>query len=51
MTKAVKLTDAEKTLLCALIAAMEASEWDAGDYCFTQSQFDALLNAKRKLQE
>lgn len=51
MTKAVKLTDQERELLCELIHIMEAGEWSAGDYCLTQRQFNALENAKRKLEE
>lgn len=46
----VKLTMFERKQLLKLIAAMEASEWSAGDYCLTQAQFNALLCVKAKLQ-
>lgn len=46
----VKLSGYECGLLLQLIRIVEASEWDAGDYCFTQRQFDALQRVKQKLQ-
>jgi DNA-binding CsgD family transcriptional regulator len=50
MTKSIELTDAERRLLARLIHIVEASEWQAGDYCLTARQFDVLQRAKEKLQ-
>lgn len=49
-TRAIKLTDAERALIARLIDIVEATEWDAGDYCLTRSQFDALQRARAKLE-
>lgn len=51
MTDMVKLTGYERDLLLCLINVVEASEWDAGDYNFTQRQFNALQRAKQKLKQ
>ena len=48
-TRSVKLTDVERGLLMKLIDIVEATEWDAGDYCLTQGQFNALQRARDKL--
>lgn len=48
--KLVKLTAQERSLLVHLIHAVEVSEWDAGDYNLSQRQFNALQNAKKKLE-
>ena len=42
-------TAAEGRLLVRLINIVEATEWDAGDYCLTQQEFDTLQRAKNKL--
>lgn len=48
--KAISLTDTERRLIVLLINIVEATEWDAGHYCLTQRQFDALQRAKSKLE-
>ena len=50
MATNIKLTDGERDLLVQLIRAVEASEWSAGDYNFTQAQFNSLQRAKAKLE-
>lgn len=50
MATAIKLTEGERDLLVQLIRAVQASEWSAGDYCFSQMQFNSLLRAKAKLE-
>jgi hypothetical protein len=47
----IDLTPAQCRLLYQLINIVEASEWNAGDYCFSQQQFDALQRAKEKLEK
>lgn len=48
--KAVKLTSAERDILVRLINIAEATEWDAGDYCLTQREFNTMLRASAKLR-
>jgi hypothetical protein len=49
-SKLVKLTAAQRRLLLGLIHIMEAGDWTEGDYCLTQTQFNALQRAKAELE-